>query len=437
MKTYRTEKSRELFEKAKHSLVGGVASSIHKGAWQEYPLYIERGKGSKIYDVDGNEYIDYMMAFGPMILGYSPETVNAAVRAQLDLGTQLAAPTEQLIELSDELIEIIPCAEKVSTYLCSGTEANAHAIRLARAYTGKTKLIKFEGHYHGWLDEEKVSCEALAPSELGPRNKPWKLKHFAGQSDPDNVIILPYNDLELFERTLDRWGNEIACVILETVMMNAEPVPPKKGFLEGLRELTKKHNVVLIFDEVITGFRMALGGAQEYFGVTPDLATFAKAIAGGYPISAVVGKEEVVAAGTATAGTFNGNPLVVAAALATIKELRREGCYQRMGKLSGQIVEGIRGLGTKYGIKVHAEAWNSIWTMQFGIDQPLTDYRDHFDKVDKTLYQKVCKFGLERGIRFNPWRGRSYLSTAHTEEDVKKTLEVIDLALADALSQEK
>lgn len=435
MEKYSTEKSKQLFERAKHSLVGGVASSIHKGAWQDYPLYIERGKGSKIYDVDGNEYIDYMMAFGPMILGYSPEVLNQAIRDQLELGTQLAAPTEQLIELSDELIEIIPCAEKVSTYVCSGTEGDAHAIRLARAYTGKTKIIKFEGHYHGWLDEVKVSCEALAPSELGPRNKPWKLKHFAGQPDPDNVIILPYNDLELFEQALDREGNDVACVILETVMMNAEPVPPVKGFLEGIRELTKKHNVVLIFDEVITGFRMSLGGAQEYFGVTPDLAVFAKAIAGGYPMSAVVGKEAVVAAGTATAGTFNGNPLVVAAALATIRELRKDGCYEKMGRLSNQIVEGIRGLGAKHGVKVYAEAWNAIWTMQFGIDKPLVDYRDHFDKVDKALYQKVCQYGLEHGIRFNPWRGRSYMSTAHTEEDVKRTLEIIDQGLEYALSK--
>lgn len=430
---YTTEKSKAMFESAKHSLVGGVASSIHKGAWQEYPIYLERGKGTRIYDIDGNEYIDYMMAFGPAILGYSPDAINQAVIKQLEYGTQLAAPTASLIELCNKIVDIIPCAEKVSTFLCSGSEANIHAIRLARAYTGKMKVIKFEGHYHGWLDEEKVSCSAPSEEFMGPRNNPWPLRHFAGQKYPDDVIILPYNDLEIVEETLRRRSGEIACVIMESVMFNASPVFPKPGFLEGLRELTKKYGVVLIFDEVITGFRLSLGGAQQYFGVTPDLATFAKAMAGGYPVSVVAGKEEIVSSGTATAGTFNGNPLVVAASLAVIDELSKPGTYAKINELSEMMVKGWYELGRKYDLKLYSRALGAIWTIQFGIDEPIDDYRDSFKKIDSGLYQKVCKGALENGVRLNPWYGRGYMSTAHTADDISKTLAILDQVMGDII----
>ena len=421
------QKSIQLFEEAKSSLLGGIASSMHKASFQDFPIFIERGKGSKIYDVDGNEYIDYMMAFGPMILGYCPKELNEAVTVQLEKGTQFAAPTESLVELCNKIISIIPSAEKVATFCNSGTEANVSALRLARAYTGKTKIVKFEGHYHGWMDELEVSQNALTPSALGPRNRPFRLRHFAGQLEPENIIVLPYNDIELFEKTVERQGNEIAGVILETVMFNNEPVLPKAGFLEGIRKITEENDIVLIFDEIITGFRLALGGAQEYFNIKPDLSTFGKAMAGGYPISVVVGKEDIVAAGTdAVMGTFNGNPLSVAAALATIEQLEKPGCYERMQNLSQSIVDGIIKLGKENDIPLFSKAMGSIWVLYFGTDQPIEDYRDHFDKVDKLTYRKLCKDALELGIRLNPFRGRAYISTAHTEEDVKKTLEIFE-----------
>ncbi|GHU67638.1 glutamate-1-semialdehyde-2,1-aminomutase [Clostridia bacterium] len=423
---FSTEKSKLLYEGAKDSLLNGLASSLHKGPWQEYPIYLENAKGSRIYDVDGNEYIDYLMGLGPAILGYAPDSVNEAVASQILKGSQIAGPTADLIRLADKLIKIIPSAEKVATFLCSGSEANSFAIRLARAYTGRKKFVKFEGHYHGWLDEVKVSHFADSEAALGPRNNPWRLIHYAGQREPEDVITLPYNDLDVIEKTFKERGNEIAAVIMETVMFNAEPVFPKQGFLEGLRALTTKYGVVLIFDEVITGFRLALGGAQEYFGVTPDISTFAKAIAAGFPVSLVVGKKEIVGSSADSAGTFNGNPLVVAACLATIAELEKEGTYENLAKMTAAIADGVAKLGKKYGIKLMAHQIGSIWTLIFGTDEPLVDYRDHFKKVDKAMYQKMCRLSLENGVRLNPWRGRQYISTAHTMDDIERTLEILE-----------
>lgn len=426
MKRYDTGKSKELFEKAKKGMVNGVASSIHKYAWQDYPLYMESGKGSKIYDIDGNEYIDYMMGFGPIVLGYSNEAVNKAVVEQVEKATQIAAPTENLIRLTDKICEIIPSAEKVSTYFNSGTEGTLHAVRLARAYTGKNKIVKFEGGYHGWSDELKISVEADSVGALGPRNKPFILKHFPGQRDAEETIVMPFNDLELLEQLFKRRGNEIAAIILEQVLFNTHPVFPMEGFLEGLRDLTEKYDILLIFDEVITGFRLSLGGAQEYFGVTPDISVFAKAMGNGYPISVVVGKEDVVKALTATAGTFNGNPLCVAASIATIKELEKPGVYEEMQRKSEALVEGTLNLAKNYGIKMWGRAAGATWAINMGIDRPLKDYRDVLENVDNTLYQNFTRGCLDRGVRLNPWRGRYYITTEHTYEDVEKTLEVFE-----------
>lgn len=426
MEKYSTLKSRELFEKAQRGIPNGVASAVHKYAWQEYPIYIESGKGSKLYDADGNEYIDYLVGFGPIILGYANETVNNVVIDQLGRVTQMAAPSELLIRLADKLCNIIPSAEMVSTFLSSGTEADLHAVRLARAYTGKNKIIKFEGHYHGWSDELRVSVDAASVEALGPRNKPYVLKHFPNQREPNETIVLPFNDLEILEKTLQRQGNEIAAVILEQVMFNAHPVFPMKEYLEGLRELTNKYDVMLIFDEVITGFRLALGGAQEYFGVTPDISIFAKAMGNGYPISAVVGREDVVRSLTATSGTFNGNPLSVAASLATIGELEKPGVYEKFQHKAELLLEKTMALGKKYDVKMWGKAAGATWSFVWGVDRPLIDYRDGLTNVDIKTYRKFAQGCMERGVWINPWRGRMYMTAAHTDEDIKRTIDVFE-----------
>jgi glutamate-1-semialdehyde 2,1-aminomutase len=426
---YRTEKSKALFERAQACLVGGVSSSFHKAPWSEYPIYMEYGRGSRVYDVDGNAYIDYLNAFGPLILGYVPEGVTPAVEAQLRRGTLTAAPSEALLNLCERLIAHIPCAEKVYGFMCSGSEANMQAVRVARAYTGKTKIVKIEGCYHGCTDEEKVSVEAEEEGFLGPRENPSRIRHIKGQRAPDDLIIAHFNDLKYMEALLKARGGEIACVILEPIMANAEPVYPQPGFLEGLRELSARYGVVLIYDEIITGFRLRLGGAQEYFGVKPDLATYGKAMAAGYPISCVVGREEILAAATAPSGTFAANAMCVAAANAAIAELEAPGFYDSLEAVSKSLAGGVDRICAKYGIPCVTRAIGGLWTMVFGADEAIIDYRDHYRKADKGLYRKLVQGCMENGIRLNPWRGRNYTSSAVTEEDVRYTLGIFDMLL--------
>lgn len=426
MNFYKTEKSEALFQVATNYLVGGVASSIHKAADEKYPIYAVKGKGARFIDVDGNEYIDYMGSFGPSILGFSPDLINAAVIEQIKRGTHFALPTESLNILSQKLVEDIPCAQLVG-YQSTGTEADIVAVRLARAYTGKNKIIRFEGHYHGWSDELNVSAHPTALAAMGPSKKPWRTIESPGQiyKASENIIVLPWNDLDALQTVLQREGNDIAGLIMEPIMYNAEPILPMPGYLEGVRALTQKYEVVFIFDEVITGFRLALGGAQEYFGIQPDLMTFAKAVAAGYPISGVAGKREIMESGVHPAGTFNANPLCVAAAIATLNQLEKPGTYEGLARISGMLQEGVKALARKYRVKLWCDSQVSIWQLQFGIDAPMKDVRDNF-KVDKKLYSVFYKECLKRGIRLHSSRGRFYISTAHTEEDVKQTLSVFD-----------
>lgn len=435
MKKFCTEKSKQLHEEAKKYLVGGVASSFQVPHYAEYPITMTHGKGSKLYDVDGNEYIDFLLGFGPVLLGHAPEAVGKAVMEQIPLGTQYSAPTEKLMELSKKLTEIIPSAEIVS-YQNSGTEVDMYALRLARAYTGKWKIVKFEGQYHGWSDEEKISIDAESIADLGDREDPTKIIHSKGQrlSSADDLFVAPWNDLDYLENLFKAHGDEIAAVIMEPIMLDSGPVLPQPGYLEGVRELTKQYNILLIFDEVITGFRVSLGGAQKHFGVTPDISTFAKAIASGYPFGVVCGRKDVMES-LKPAGTFNGNPVGTAAALATIKELEKPGTYERLHKLTGMMVDGFRELGKKYGIKVYARHIASVFVLYFGFDEDVSDLREWLSKADVPFYQKFVK-GLESyGVRFSSKRGRIYISTEHTEEDIKYTLKVADQVLSEIVEK--
>jgi len=426
----KTEKSKELFDRAKESIVGGVASTLHKSEYEEYPIYIERGKGSKLYDVDGNEYIDYMGGFGPMILGYCPPAIGEAVIEQIAKGSQFAAPTESLNDVSKKLTEIIPCADVVS-YQGTGTEANMVIFRMVRAYTGKDKIIKFEGHYHGWSDEEMISFAPDSVKMMGPRIKPWKTLGSAGQlvKATEDIIVLPWNDLALVQKTLKRQKHEIAAIITEPIMCNCEVVYPKPGYLEGLREVTAENDVLLIFDEIITGFRLSLGGAQEYYKITPDICSFGKAVAGGFPLAGVAGKREIVGADVHPVGTFNANPISIAACKATIKELEKPGVYDRMARLTRRLTEGIKAIAKKRNIILYCEGVASIWQVAFGLRERMNDFRDNFG-VNKSDYQIFRKGCLERGIRLHPSRGRFYTSAAHTDEDVHRTLFVVDEVLS-------
>ncbi len=432
LKRYNTEKSKKLHEETTPYLLDGVGSSFHISTYRDYPVAMTHGKGSKLYDVDGNEYIDYVLGFGPMLLGYCPPAVNAAVADQLTRGTHFSAPTEDMKKLSKKLTEIIPAAEMV-IYQNSGTEVVMYALRLARAYTGKYKIVKFEGQYHGWSDEEKVSIDADSVEELGDRKSPNKIIHTKGQrlSSADDLIVMPWNDLDALEALFQARKDEIAAVIMEPCMCDSGPILPKPGYLKGVRALTEKYGILLIFDEVITGFRMALGGAQEYYGVTPDIATFAKAIASGYPFGAVAGKKEIMTCGIHASGTFNANPVGVAAALATLDELSKPGVYEHLDHLAEMLAEGFRELAKKYDRKLYIRHMGSIFVLFFGFEDDVEDFRDWLGKADVDAYERFVAGCEDYGVRLTDRRGREYLSVAHTEEDIRRTLEVADQVLGE------
>lgn len=422
----KTERSKELFEQAKKMFVGGVASALHKSEYEAYPIYIDKGWGSRVQDVDGNDYIDFLGGYGPIILGYASPVIEEAVIAQIKKGSLFAAPTELLNKVSEKLTRIIPCSEMV-TYQNTGTEANMLAFRIARAFTGKEKIIKFEGHYHGWSDEEMISIASDSPKMMGVRNHPWKIFGSAGQSAKaaDDIIVLPWNDLDLFKKNLERHADEVAAVIMEPVMCNCEVVFPEEQFLQGVRKITRENDVVLIFDEVITGFRLALGGAQEFYGVVPDLATFGKAAAGGFPLAIITGKKEIMESGVHIRGTFNANPVSIAACWATIGELENPNTYEELNRITLKLTDGITNIANNQNVVVNCEGIGSIWQISFGNTDKLRDYRDNF-KVDRQTYQIFRERCFSKGLRLHPSRGRQYVSLAHTDEDIEKTLTVVE-----------
>lgn len=427
MEEYITKKSEELYTEGKNYLVNGVASSAHRYKKEEYPILIKSGKGSKVYDVDGNEYIDYVSGYGPMILGYCNPISDKYVKEQLDRGGQFATTTEEMLNLAKRLCEVIPCAERVS-FQSTGTEADMHAFRLARAYTGKYKIVKFEGQYHGWTDEIKVTAYVDSTEDLGDRYAPNRIPGNKGQrlAASDDILLAPWNDIEVLEAMFEKHADEIAAVVTEPIMTNNGPIFPKEGYLQALRELTKKYNILLIFDEVVTGFRIRLGGAQEYFNVMPDLAVFAKAVTAGYPLSVVAGKAEIMECGVASAGTFNGNPVCVAAALGAIEALSQPDVYKKLDKVNAYFVNGIQELGKKYNVTLYTEGVGGLVSIQFGMDRPLVDYRDCLDHVDYEKYDQLYFGCLKYGVRLMPEKGRTYITTAHTKEDIDKTLQVFE-----------
>ncbi len=427
------EKSRELHERSKRSLAGGV-SSQHRIGERPVPLFFERGKGCRLYDVDGNELIDYFMGNGPAIFGHAPDFLLEAVTREMQRGQMYAGQHSLEIEVAELLQKVVPCAELVR-YASSGTEAVLGAIRLARAHTGRNKFIKFEGHYHGWSDTVLYS---VAPSleEVGPYDSPLPVPESAGQSkgSAEAIIVLPWNDLGILTETVSRDGADVAAIIMEPIACNTNGALPKPGYLEGVRRLCDQAGIVLIFDEVITGFRIALGGAQEYLGVTPDIATLAKAIAGGFPLSVVAGKREILAAledGTAMlAGTANGNITSLAAARATISKMMEDdgAVFKQLHETGNRLMDGLRGLARKHEEEILVQGLGPIFKMAFTQEKALHDYRSYKEKAEHDRYTRFRQGMLERGVRL-PTSGTWFLSTAHAEADIQQTLAAADETL--------
>lgn len=437
MRTY--DRSRALFEQSKRYLAGGLTSNVRAGD-QPHPLFFRGGAGSRLVDVDGNEYIDYVLGRGPLILGHSHPAIVEAVKAQVECGQLYAAQHELEIALSERLCRIIPCAEQVR-YNVTGSEAVHAALRLARAFTGREKIVKFEGHYHGWFDNILFNFDT-PPHEAGPAESPRTVAVSRGQtsSDAANVIVLPWNDPSILQQTVEARKDEIAAIIMEPAMCNMGLIMPRDGYLAGVRELCTRHGILLIFDEVITGFRLSLGGTQGYFHVTPDLAVFGKALASGFPLSCLAGKRhimELISEKTVMhAGTFNGHPVCMAAALSTIQELERRGesVYEQMDRHGKRLAAGIQEQAKRRKLPLIVQSHGAIASVAFmtgaawGSQFPtITDYRTSC-VVDKERYNRFVGAMADHGVRLVPG-GVWFLSAAHTEEDIEQTLAAVDQAL--------
>ncbi|GGC15514.1 glutamate-1-semialdehyde 2,1-aminomutase [Parapedobacter defluvii] len=422
-----------LLDRAKQVLAGGVSSEFRKYN-HPHAIFYSHGKGSRIYDVDGNEYLDFTLSQGPLILGHSHPHVLKSVAEYSEEGQLYAGQHIREVELAEKLNALIPSAE-LMRFCLDGSEAVQTAFRVARAKTGRKKFLRFEGHYHGWLDNVAYGISAPNADALGDREQPNVFPWTAGLPDSsrDDFIVLPWNDLELVGRVLEKRHEEIAAIITEPIMCNNGCILPKEGFLSGLRELCNKYGVTLIFDEVITGFRVGLGGAQSYYGVTPDLSIFAKAMGSGYPISAIVGKREwmeLVAAGKVIhAGTMNaGNP-TVAAALATIEVLEQEMPYDRMHRLGRKLMQGLQRTAAEAAQDLSVQGLGPMFVTYFGVSQPLSDYRDTLGTNKAKLGRFVA--GLhDAGVRVIG-RGLWYISAAHTEAEINQAIEVASRVLHD------
>lgn len=418
-------KSSELFVRAKKLIPGGVNSPVR--AFSPYPFFTRSAKGSKLTDVDGREYIDYCMGYGPLILGHADQRVIGAVREQLDNGTLFGTPSEQEVELAELVCKVVPSAEMVRL-VSTGAEATMSAIRLARGFTGRKKIIKFEGCYHGAHDAVLVKAGSGAltfgmPDSLG-----------VPEETARNTVVVPYNDVEAFENAVKMERQELAAVIVEPVIGNIGVVVPREGFLGALRELTERYGVVLIFDEVITGFRLGLGGAQEYYGVKPDLTTLGKVLGGGFPLAAYAGREEIMrliapSGKVYQAGTYSGNPVSVAAGLATLKTLRSlKGFYSELEQKCVKLVRGLEGVAEHLGLKVQVNHVGSMFQM-FLTDKPVCDYVSA-KTADNKRFMKFHGRLLEQGVFLPPSQFETcFVSAAHTAEDLRKTAECFEYAL--------
>jgi glutamate-1-semialdehyde 2,1-aminomutase len=426
------EKSKELYQQACEVLANGVSSGLRKNV-TPIPLYFERANGPYYYDVDGNELLDYTLAWGPLILGSNHPRLNMAVAAQLTKSYSLGAQHEAEIILARKMVNILPGVDQV-IFANTGTEAVQAALRIARAYTERTKIIKFEGHYHGWFNNIMVSIHPKE-TELGSSIPACSGQPFQEYAE---TLVLPWNDLSALENAFSRHPREIACVICEPIPANSGCCMPKNGFLEGIIDLCHKNGALSIFDEVITGFRLALGGAREYFGLTPDLSVYGKAIAGGFTMAAVGGRKEIFDVlrdgRTIHIGTYNGNPINLVAAITTIDILSEEGVYDRMNTYGFAIREALEREAGLYGLPMVTCGTGTVFSVHFGQTDPPINYRDTL-KTDIGIYNKFCTHMLENRILLLP-DGRWYIGLMHTDKELEKTCVAIKKSIQQIASQE-
>ena len=391
-------------------------------------IVIRNGMGSRVWDISGNEYVDYSLGSGPMLIGHAHPEVIAAVSEQVSKGSTFFGLNEHAIELAEQIVKAVPCAEKVR-FASTGSEATFHAMRLARAYRKRQKIMKFEGGYHGMNDYALMS---MAPRN--PVDFPQATPDSPGIPDSiqSEVLIAPFNDIESASKLIEKNHDELAAVITEPFQ---RVIPPSPGFLEGLRKVTHEYEIPLIFDEVVTGFRFAFGGAQEYYGVTPDLAALGKAMAGGFPLSAVVGKAEImnhfdsengaVSGGVLQEGTLNGNPVAAVAGITTLKVLSRSGVYEKLFATGQKLRNSLQDMLNQSEIPARVIGEAPVFDVYFTNDD-IKDYRSS-QKADQSKQSRFTSLLLERGIYKN--HNKFYISTAHSPDDVEATLEAFRSAI--------
>ncbi|MDQ3994581.1 MAG: aspartate aminotransferase family protein [Actinomycetota bacterium] len=426
-----TRRSEDLFRRASRVTPGGVHGEGRTA--RPFPLFIVRGDGSRVWDADGNEYVDFHAGFGAILLGHRHPAVTDAVHEVLAThGPMFAAASDLEVELAERIVDLVPCAEKV-IFSCTGTEATYHAIRVARAVSGREKILKFEGHYHGWHDYVSWSTH-FAPAATRPEHgtlPPAPASSGIPGTLRDLVVVCEYNDGAGVEAAFERHGADLAAVIVEPVFHNGGVIEPAEGFLERLRELCSSHGSLLIFDEVITGFRDGLGGAQERLGVTPDLTTMGKAIANGFPLSVVAGRADVMDAfvpqgDVLYAGTFTAQPVTVAAGLACTAFLRDNPVHERLATLGTRVREGIEAAIEETGADAQVRQRGSTWALYF-TRRPINRYRDIADAIgtkDNELHAAYRRSLLEDGIYVHPhYLLRGYLTASHSDEEIERTIE--------------
>lgn len=419
----RSSRERELLEKAARYLPGGGSGNTN---FPDSVNFLAReGRGSRVWDVSGNEYVDWLMGSGPMVLGHAHPAVVEAVVEAVGQGSTFFTTNEKAVLLAEELVNSVPCADKVR-FTTSGTDACFQCMRAARAYRKREKVLKFEGGFHGTSDYALMSVTPSSAEEF-----PVAVPNSGGipRAIQDLMLIAPFNDLETTNSIIEAHHDELAAVIVEPLQ---RIIAPRPGFLRGLREITRKYDIPLIFDEVVTGFRLAYGGAQVYYGVTPDLCSMGKIMGGGYPLAAVMGRDDIMSVYDQALvdsddyinqiGTLNGNPIACAAGLATLAELRREGAYDRLQNTGRKLREGLVEICSENGLAVQSSGEDAIFDIYF-IDAPVENYRDGL-AADGALMARLNQGMLERGI-LKGWPQKYYPSLAHTDEDVARTLAAV------------
>ena len=433
-------RSHALFTRAQQSLVEGVNSPSRGAAvYSAGPIFLERGRGSRVWDADGNEYVDFMMSFGALIQGHAHPKLTEVVSQAMTEGSHFAAATSAEVEAAERFCKMVPSAEAVR-FTNTGSEATMLALRLARAHTGRTKFLKFEGHYHGWYDPYLLNAHSHLPAKLGSRENPARIPDSEGipAATFDDVVLVPWNDTDALEVAMRRHGHELAAVITEPIMANMGCILPREGYLRQLRRLTQEHGVLLIFDEVVTGFRYAPGGCQEYYGIKPDLSTFGKALGAGFPVGAVAGPRAILERMrwgrdmVLHYGTFNGHRLTMKVITANLDLLSAEGAYRKLHHIGDLAIAGLRDVFKRRKIKAIVQGFGPMFQIYFTERDAIRDYRDYCTYVDTQRYSRFIHQLLDRGIYMTPSNGLHWIiSTAHTEADVDALIKAADQACSE------